>query len=164
MKIKLASLVFCLVTVTSGHAEEPVVTSSEIEKDLQQPITRSLTRGVSIRAKVDLYIPFEFNSARLMPEAEKQLSELGDALGGDSLAVYGFEIAGHTDASGTADYNLSLSERRAEAVMHYLLDRGVSAERLKAIGYGEERLLHEDRPMDAANRRVEIRNLGAVPQ
>jgi outer membrane protein OmpA-like peptidoglycan-associated protein len=164
MNTKFALFVFCLITVTSGHAQEPVVTSSEIEQALQQPKTRSLTRGVSVRAKVDLYIPFELNSARLVPEAEKQLSELGDALGGDSLAAYRFEIAGHTDASGAADYNLSLSERRAEAVMRYLLVRGVAAERLKAIGYGEERLLHEDRPMDAANRRVEIRNLGAVTQ
>ena len=164
MRIKTTLFVFCLLIAPTGFADDSVVTSSEIERALQQPKTRSLGRGIGVKAKVDLYIPFEFNSDRLVPEAEAQLEELSSALGGDSLAAYRFEIAGHTDASGAADYNLSLSERRAESVMRYLLDRGVSPSRLMAVGYGEERLLHESRPMDAANRRVEIRNLGAATQ
>jgi outer membrane protein OmpA-like peptidoglycan-associated protein len=164
MRLKITLFVFCLFAAITIFADEPVVTSSEIEKALQQPKTRSLGRGVGVRAKVDLYIPFEFNSARLVPEAEAQLNELSNALGGDSLAAYHFEIAGHTDASGAADYNLSLSEMRAEVVMQYLLGHGVSPDRLKAVGYGEEKLLHKNRPMDAANRRVEIRNLGVATQ
>jgi outer membrane protein OmpA-like peptidoglycan-associated protein len=50
--------------------------------------------------------------------------------------------------------------RRAEAVKRYLVVNGVEASRLDAVGFGAERLALPDRPEDAANRRVEIRNLG----
>jgi peptidoglycan-associated lipoprotein len=53
----------------------------------------------------------------------------------DSLVL----IEGHTDERGTAEYNLSLGERRAAAAMSYLLTRGVPARRMVAISYGEER-------------------------
>ncbi len=69
-----------------------------------------------------------------------------------------FKIEGHTDSIGTKDYNQSLSEKRAEAVLDYLTTRGISADRLSAKGFGE------DNPIDsnvssrgrAKNRRVEI--------
>jgi outer membrane protein OmpA-like peptidoglycan-associated protein len=48
-------------------------------------------------------------------------------------------IEGHTDSVGTAEYNLSLGERRANAVRDYLLNRGIAAARLRTVSYGEER-------------------------
>ena len=71
-----------------------------------------------------------------------------------------FVIAGHTDASGAAGYNRELSERRAETVKKYLVDRGIDPQRLETIGSGEDDLLLPDNPNDGRNRRVEIRNLG----
>ena len=69
------------------------------------------------------------------------------------------EIAGHTDARGSAQYNLMLSEKRAEAVRRYLIEAGIPAQRLRARGYGESQPLRSgnDTVSYAANRRVELR-------
>ena len=69
------------------------------------------------------------------------------------------EIAGHTDARGSAQYNLALSEKRAEAVRRYLIEAGIPAQRLRARGYGESQPLRSgnDASSYAANRRVELR-------
>ena len=70
------------------------------------------------------------------------------------------EIEGHSDTDGAEDINLDLSASRAEAVLEYLISRGVDPSRLSAIGYGETRLKIDpeltaaDR---AANRRIEFR-------
>jgi len=67
-------------------------------------------------------------------------------------------IAGYTDDRGGADHNKELSQRRAEEVRTYLVGRGVAAERLEAIGFGEERPLEPNTRAvgRAANRRVEF--------
>lgn len=159
--------------------EAALKAQEEAEAEADAPRTRSFTmsppdgqssRGVTVRKKsrpapkVNLYVPFELNSSRLAPAAERQLIELSDALSRDSLRAFRFEIAGHTDASGAAGYNRYLSEQRANAVMQFLVERGISRDRLVAVGYGEDRLLYENRPNDAGNRRVEIRNLGVANQ
>ncbi len=72
-----------------------------------------------------------------------------------------FEVAGHSDAQGNADYNLWLSEQRAKAVMAYLIERGLPAERLSARGYGGEQPIADNDTREglARNRRVELRRL-----
>lgn len=162
----------CLVSValalSSGMAiaqesHTDVVDSDAIADALTKPRTRGLTRaiGVSAKSKVDLNIPFEINSSELAPDAQRQLAQLRDALSRDSLATLRIQIAGHTDSSGAADYNRQLSERRANTVMRYLIDNGIEADRLEAVGYGEEMPLMTNDPGNPANRRVEIRNLGS---
>ena len=54
------------------------------------------------------------------------------------------ETAGHTCNIGTPEYNLALGERRARAVRDYLTSRGITAERLRTISYGEERPKHDN--------------------
>ena len=76
------------------------------------------------------------------------------------LAIYRFQIAGHTDASGSAEYNRRLSRDRAETVRRFLVTRGIDPDRLEVVGNGEDELLLPDWPLHAGNRRVEIRNLG----
>jgi len=144
-----------------AQASDDVVSSDDIASALAQPKTRGL-RGVGVRAKarVDLHIPFQLNSSHLAPDAERQLEQLSDALSNESLAGYRFEIAGHTDASGAEDYNRRLSERRAESVKQFLINKGVSPDRLESAGYGADELLLTDNPQHPDNRRVEIRNLG----
>jgi OOP family OmpA-OmpF porin len=73
--------------------------------------------------------------------------------GGSAVA-----IEGHTDWIGTDAYNQGLSERRANAVMNYLVDHGVAASRLSTTGYGESRPIasNQTREGRALNRRVEL--------
>ena len=68
------------------------------------------------------------------------------------------EVAGHTDNVGDAAYNIDLSERRAKAVVDYLVQSGVAAERLSAKGYGETQPLDTNDTEDgrANNRRIEF--------
>ncbi len=142
--------------------DDDIVSSDDIVKALEKPKTRGITRGIGVRANqsVDLNIPFDKNSSQLAPAAQRQLEQLSDALSNDSLGGYRFEIAGHTDASGAAEYNRNLSEQRAETVRRFLIDRGVNPQRLESAGHGEDRLLLPDEPGHPGNRRVEIRNLG----
>jgi outer membrane protein OmpA-like peptidoglycan-associated protein len=106
---------------------------------------------------IDLDVRFELNSHTLTPEAMLQLDALGAALGATLLVAAQFEIAGHTDASGGADYNQRLSEHRAQAVVRYLnKTAGIDAVRMHAVGYGETRLKDSLSPRSALNRRVEV--------
>jgi outer membrane protein OmpA-like peptidoglycan-associated protein len=68
------------------------------------------------------------------------------------------QVAGHTDAAGSAAYNQGLSERRAAAVARALYERGVASDQIVMIGHGEHRLLRPtaDGTHDPRNRRVEI--------
>jgi outer membrane protein OmpA-like peptidoglycan-associated protein len=149
-----------------SETRETVISDTQIEQALQTP---PKTRGFVVSARtetkqmIDLNIPFEFNSSELQPRAAAQLRQLRSALTSESLIKYRFMVAGHTDGKGTPQYNQQLSERRAEAVKRYLVDSGVEASRLEAVGFGAHHLALPDRPEDAANRRVEIRNLGEGP-
>jgi outer membrane protein OmpA-like peptidoglycan-associated protein len=163
-RVLLALLVSALPLLAYG--DDSVVSDTQIEQALQpQPKTRGLfvRANTETRQMIDLNIAFEFNSSDLQPQAAAQLKQLRSALTSESLLKDRFMVAGHTDAKGSAQYNQQLSVRRAEAVKRYLVDNGIGAERLQAVGYGSEHLAVPDRPEDPSNRRVEIRNLGAGP-
>jgi len=144
-----------------------VLSDQQIEQALQPAKTRSFVpRGLTRRdtadagQSVNLNIPFEHDSSELRPQAAAQLKQLESALNSASLARDRFIVAGHTDAKGSARHNKQLSLRRAEAVKHFLVSRGIDAHRLETVGYGSDQLLSPDRPDDPSNRRVEIRDLG----
>ena len=85
---------------------------------------------------------------------------MGRALQTEQLREHRFQIAGHTDAAGSAQYNERLSQQRATAVATYLADRhGVTTDRLQALGLGEQELADPQNPSDGINRRVEVRTL-----
>ncbi len=68
------------------------------------------------------------------------------------------EIYGHTDSTGTKEYNQGLSERRAQAIVTYLVDRGVAKDRLSAFGFGESKPIATNKTREGRqkNRRVEV--------
>ncbi|KIZ48000.1 flagellar motor protein MotB [Rhodopseudomonas palustris] len=117
------------------------------------------------RPKINLEINFDFNSAELSPSAEPQLKSLGEALTSSDLKGTTVMLGGHTDAKGSDAYNQGLSERRAEAVKRYLIDKyHIPATELVAAGYGEQGLKNPSNPLAAENRRVEIVNLAEREQ
>ncbi|MFZ0425272.1 MAG: OmpA family protein [Xanthobacteraceae bacterium] len=114
------------------------------------------------KAKIDLEIYFDYNSAVITPKAEPQLKELGTALNSDVLKSAVVVVSGHTDAKGSDQYNQLLSQRRAEAVKAYLVQKlQVSADNLTTAGYGKRDLKNKAEPFAAENRRVEIVNMSA---
>ena len=106
-------------------------------------------------------IRFEHDSANLTPQAERQLGELGAALGMAPLDAARFAIQGHTDSTGAAAYNRALSLRRARAAKRHLAAAGIAAGRLTEVGLGEDLPLRGILADDPRNRRVEIVRLGA---
>lgn len=111
---------------------------------------------------VSLNVPFEFDSAALTPKAKAMLREVAKAMQSAELSPYRFLLEGHTDTSGSESYNKALSERRARSVRRFLSDEmGVPSSRLVARGHGERFLLDAANPESAANRRVEIVNIGS---
>jgi outer membrane protein OmpA-like peptidoglycan-associated protein len=109
--------------------------------------------------KVQLYgVNFDFDSDTLRPESGAVLDEVVKLA--QANPTWKFEIGGHTDSLGSAEYNRKLSERRAAAVVRYLTGQGIDAARLQAKGYGATRpLVPEGDGNEAAraqNRRVEL--------
>ena len=131
-----------------------------------QPPAAPLTlRGMPVpppeRPKVGLMVNFAYNSTELTADARALLDVLAAAMA--RLPQFRFQIEGHTDAAGSDAYNLTLSQRRAAAVVQYLvLTHNISPHRLAAIGFGKRKLRDPAHPTDAVNRRVEIMNLGPV--
>lgn len=108
----------------------------------------------------DLRINFASGSARLNPASRAQLDELGRALQLPQLSSLSFIIAGHTDAAGSDEMNRSLSEKRAQSVVEYLIESySIEPDRLEAEGYGESKLLDTAKPNSGVNRRVEVMRL-----
>lgn len=112
---------------------------------------------------ISLQVQFGFNSAELTPHGQRQLDELASALANKTLVMEGFELIGHTDQVGDANYNLRLSLDRANAVKNYLqLVHGVASARLQAIGLGFTSLADTAHPTSPINRRVEVRRIMTV--
>jgi outer membrane protein OmpA-like peptidoglycan-associated protein len=111
---------------------------------------------------IDLEIYFDFDSAAVTPKAMPQLDKLGAALTEPGLNGATFLVGGHTDAKGADAYNLGLSDRRAESVKRYLVQRfSVVADNLVAIGYGKRELKNKLDPLAPENRRVQVAKLAA---
>jgi outer membrane protein OmpA-like peptidoglycan-associated protein len=101
-------------------------------------------------------ILFDTGKASIKKQSAEVLNDIVGILKEYSNAQ--FNIEGHTDSSGSATFNKSLSQSRAKSVMDYLVSNGIAADRLNYAGYGEERPLdsNKTRAGKARNRRVEI--------
>ncbi len=119
--------------------------------DCPEPPAPSLGCGSVIHG-----ITFDFDSAQVRAESEPVLAKLFDGLRSNTGAAV--TVEGHTSSEGTAEYNQTLSERRARAVRDDLVRRGLEASRLNAAGIGEVRPIatNDDESGRSMNRRVEI--------
>lgn len=107
-------------------------------------------------------IQFDSNSSRITAESMKSLDYIAVMM--EIEEDFNLEINAYTDDKGNADYNQTLSERRADAVKRYLIRKGVSAKRLSAAGFGEENPISDNLTElgRTINRRVEFRILSEM--
>jgi OmpA-OmpF porin, OOP family len=141
---------------TSAPAAAPAPQQVAPPSPAAKPATAKAAPAAETGDAVGFRINFAFNSAVIPPTHFAQLTRVAELLRQEpalSLAV-----EGHTDAVGSAEYNIELSRRRAAAVVHYLTDHGVDGHRLMAVGKGKTEPLVAD-PMDGRNRRVQFLRL-----
>ncbi len=115
---------------------------------------REDARGVIVTLPGNIY--FNFNKADVKPAMQLQLTKIAQALA--AVPDQNLLIEGHTDSIGSNEYNLSLSESRAQSVQKILLDGGIAGERMEIKGYGESKPIADNATPSgqAQNRRVEI--------
>jgi len=148
--ILLGMLVVPIAVASAGETAGKVMGRDRLIQFLT-PITGDEPRAV------DLHVPFKLGSSALTPVARKQLDELIAALTSKGLKGLRVDILGHTDALGSHASNQKLSERRAHAVMQYLVAKaGLDRRLLRAEGLGETRPRPEFDLLAAAQRRVEV--------
>jgi outer membrane protein OmpA-like peptidoglycan-associated protein len=134
-------------------AKSQAVEQRKQDELVQQLRAERTSRGMVVTLEDVL---FQVNGAQLQPGAQTELLRLADYLKRNPDRK--IMIEGHTDNTGSSEYNLQLSQLRAQSVESYLTSSGVSPDRIRAIGYGETR---PEAPNDTAtgrqqNRRVEI--------
>ena len=142
------------------------------EGQIVQKMRGRLTRSLSVnereeiadlvkdKPKIDLEITFDYNSAEFSSKSLPSVQALGRALSNSDLKGSTFVVAGHTDAAGGEAYNQDLSERRADSIKRYLIDKyGINGSDLVTVGYGRSKLKDPNQPMAEANRRVQVVNM-----
>lgn len=156
--------------LSTGPQVDPAIKAKEIHfvDSLRNRKTRSLSLGereeiaelAASKPKIDLEIQFDYNSADISKTSMPAAQELGKALSNASLKGSTFVVAGHTDAIGSEPYNQDLSERRADTIKRFLVEKyGINGSDLVTVGYGETKLKNTNAPMDPSNRRVQVVNM-----
>jgi iron complex outermembrane receptor protein len=145
-----------------------------VVKEVVKEVVREVVREVPVPApapppppvpKGDIVLQgvnFATNSAELIPESTNVLAvEVSQLKAYPNIAI---EVRGYTDSRGSAAYNLNLSQRRAESVMHYLQQHGVTNQ-MTAKGFGKEDPIADNSTKDGqlTNRRVALHILGGAP-
>jgi peptidoglycan-associated lipoprotein len=142
------------VSTASDRPAEAAEQAKQLQEDrLRAEAAASEAAGMAF---VNENIPFSFDSSVLSDQAQQILNSKADYLRANSGVTV--TVEGHCDERGTEAYNVALGERRAESVKNFLVDLGISANRLKTISYGEERpiAMGQDEASWAKNRRAQF--------
>jgi len=138
-------------TIKRQVVASPAKTRSTTVAGRSETVTRTILAkkgGIETWESIDcglldanlLPILYEFNSARLTVDSKRIIDEkLLPILKAKAVDM---ELMSHTDSRGNDDYNLALSQQRANSVVNYLVSKGISRSRLSAKGYGESRLIN----------------------
>ncbi len=128
--------------------------SRELEKDLEGAKVERVGEGIKIT--FDSGILFDVNSYKLKDASKENIAELSKIL--NKYEDTNIMFSGHTDNTGSEEYNQKLSEDRAKAVAEYAAFVGVDAERMTIIGYGESTPVADNSTATGRteNRRVEV--------
>jgi outer membrane protein OmpA-like peptidoglycan-associated protein len=125
-----------------------------LDNEEQEKIADKLMKGDQLAFT---NVRFKFDSDELTDNSKKILDNVVSVL--NKLLDLNLEIQGHTDSKGSRSYNQNLSEKRANSVRNYLINKGIASERLTAIGFGESNPVATNKTEEgrAKNRRIEFR-------
>lgn len=156
-KQKTRGLAIATPTTSSESANSNTVAATQptVSGDTTMPTAVAM---VPKEEQVNVNVSFDFDSAALREDQKPKLAGLCVAL--KAADVQKIRILGHTDASGSAEYNQRLSKLRAQEVKRFLVaDCGYPENRMEALGVGEEFLFNKENPRADENRRVEFQAL-----
>jgi peptidoglycan-associated lipoprotein len=137
---------------------------AELDNATRQALERAQAAGKLAEGKFifslvlsDDAVKFPVNKHELSADAMKALDTFAERLKSENKNVY-LEIQGHTDSTGSDDYNYKLGEARAEAVRRYLSKAGVALNRMSTISYGKDEPVDNNKTKEgrAKNRRVVV--------
>lgn len=152
------------VKKAAADAEAAAKKAAEEAEAAAKKVTEETSRQAAVESCRDALngaisdgIQFSFNSASINSKSNTLLDKVAE-ITKDCPANTTIEVGGHTDNTGSAEANQRLSERRAQAVMAYLVKAGVDAAKLKATGYGQDKPVEDNSSSAgrAKNRRIEF--------
>jgi peptidoglycan-associated lipoprotein len=142
------------INEAKGSAQQAMLKATDAEKAAKGKLIYTVTLSND-------KVTFPLNRAEVSDDAKKLIDEAIGQLAQQNKGVF-FEIEGHTDSTGPADYNLKLGEDRGTAVRNYLHDQhNIALNRMQVISYGATRPVVDNNTKDnrAQNRRVVIKVL-----
>jgi len=156
--------------LSAGPQADPAAIAAEgrFVQTIRGRATRSLSSSereeiatiAQDKPNIDLEITFDYNSADIGAKSMPSVQALGRALTNPDLKGSTFIVAGHTDAVGSETYNQDLSERRADSIKRYLVDKfSIAGADLVTVGYGKTKLKDPNNPTAEVNRRVQVVNM-----
>jgi peptidoglycan-associated lipoprotein len=122
---------------TNGIFDDYTFSKTVVMKE--KPATKRIIKRNEPIVLKSIY--FDFNDDKILPDAEKDLNTLKKLM--DQYPDLVIELSSHTDSRGDNDFNMKLSQRRADSTKKWLINEGIAANRIKAKGYGETRLLNK---------------------
>jgi len=159
-------------SLSMGPPAQTDPSAAEAENKLLQSLrnrpSRSLSMGereqiaavVKDKPKIDLEINFDYNSDRISAKSLPSVRALGRALANPDLKGSTFILAGHTDAAGSDPFNQELSERRADSIKRFLVEKAsIPSADLVTVGFGKTKLKDPANPLAEVNRRVQVVNM-----
>jgi peptidoglycan-associated lipoprotein len=148
----------------SAQVQQQDTRLAGLDKATQDAMARAEAAGKLAEGKFlysmvlsDDSVKFPIDKYALSTEAESRLQQLVDKLKNENKNVY-VEVQGHTDATGSSEYNYKLGEERADAVRRYLNQQGVALNRIGSVSYGKDQPAapNDTRAGRAQNRRVVV--------
>lgn len=126
----------------------------EMEEEMEGVTIQRVEEGIAV--SFDSGLLFNHDSSTLRPEAQLNLGKLSKIISRDEDTI--LMIVGHTDSSGDENYNLSLSERRAQSAANFMINEGLVKERVQTKGRGELEPIADNQTQagQQENRRVEV--------
>ena len=141
------------------QAAERIKSKAEPVPNKRPPMVPELQKLPQFVAEIQ----FDEDAAVVRPESYRTLGRIADTLTHPSMLGYKFLIVGHTASVGRRDFNLTLSQRRADVIRDVLINTfKISSKRLQAVGLGEEQLLDRARPTAPVNQQTQIATVGSA--